>query len=147
MTEPSTKPWPLHPQPRPHEDRRAYVRRLAETYGADYHRFCRSVLGLSASETAAIGKEMPEGALQRLASGTSLPTDKLRDMQYPNIMNDAVAEMRAFFETDEGQQWFDRCFGRPSMISIGAQTNVCAAERPPTFPDAHCGDVSHLKRA
>lgn len=111
MTEALTRPWPLHPQPFAYEDRRAYVHRLAETYGADYYRFCRSVLGLSASEIAAIGKEMPEGALQRLASGTRLPADKLREMQYPKIMNDAVAEMRAFFETEEGQQWFDRCFG------------------------------------
>ena len=118
MTEPSNRPWPLHPQPRPHEDRRAYLRRLAETYGANYSRFCRSMLGLSATEISALGQRIPDSALHRLAAGTGLPADQFRDMQYPKIMNDAVTEMRAYFESDEGREWFEHCFGetegRPS---------------------------------
>lgn len=111
MTEPLARPWPLHPKPRPYEDRRAYVRRLAETYGADYHRFCRSMLGLSATEIAAIGRVMPDRALNRLAAGTRVPADQLWDMQFPKMLYDAAAELYAFFETEEGREWFERCFG------------------------------------
>lgn len=111
MTELATRPWPLHPKPWPHEDWRAYVRRLAEIYGADYNQFCHSVLGLSRPQAGSLGRSVPDSALERLAAGTRVPADQLRNMQFPNILNDVADEMRAFVETDEGREWFERCFG------------------------------------
>jgi hypothetical protein len=76
-----------------------------------YYRFCRSVLGLSGPEATSLGQSVAENALERLAAGTRIQACQLQNMQYPNILNDAAAEMREFVETDEGREWFERHFG------------------------------------
>lgn len=109
----SRRRWPLHPQPTEWETLRPWVRRIAAAYGVNYTLFLRHALGRTGRGARDL-EHAPEETLQRLADGTGVPLERLREMTNAAIMARAMASYAARLETEEGgrqatdpwdQQW------------------------------------------
>ncbi|MEI6267725.1 MAG: hypothetical protein WCP01_02515 [Methylococcaceae bacterium] len=65
------KRWPLHPKPGFNETLERYVRRLAESYGIGYERFCLRALGIPADDSQARRFYEPTPELLQRLSGAN----------------------------------------------------------------------------
>jgi len=94
--------WPLHPQPTDWEDLQTWVRRIADMYGVSYDAFLLNALGHTGGGARDLD-QAPIGVLAKLAAGTGVPIERLRDMTTSPVMRRVVHVTQAWLETAEGQ--------------------------------------------
>jgi hypothetical protein len=87
--------WPLHPAPSEYESLLSWIERLAKAYGVSVPVFCKHALGIPQNQIFLLNTYPPEEALARLAAGTGIPIERLRDMtiykRWERLMNHAKA--------------------------------------------------------
>ena len=103
MVDPHPKPWPLHPPPYEYEPLERWVRRLANAYGVSYAVFCRHALGLSLVDAHRLYDEPPEGALVKLAAGTGMPVDRLRQRTVGALLERCQRELERQLSEHEAE--------------------------------------------
>lgn len=85
--------WPLHPPPYKYETLQCWVERLAAEYGVSLSLFCRQALGITHLEFARAGNNQPDEVLRKLAVGTGVPMQELRDMSLERILYRLMSEL------------------------------------------------------
>ena len=86
--------WPLHPQPHKYEPLSLWVERLAGAYGVYYRTFCYHALGLRGSDILELSENPSEEVLEKLAAGTGVPVNRLREMTIGSLMSQLQNEMQ-----------------------------------------------------
>jgi hypothetical protein len=82
--------WPLHPQPGEYETLRRWVERIAENYGLPPQGFCQHLFDNRCPSE--LDGEPFEQALDILSAGTGVPTETIREMQLPRVMDRTLKE-------------------------------------------------------
>ncbi len=71
-------------------------------YGVSYDAFLLNALGHTGGGARDLD-QAPIGVLAKLAAGTGVPIERLRDMTTSQVMRRVVQMAQAWFETAEGQ--------------------------------------------
>jgi hypothetical protein len=95
--------WPLHPQPSTWEPLDAYVRRLADAYGARLETFGRRALGIEPEIVRNLDR-VPRRVLERLSAGTGVSLERLEGMRSDRLWTRLVEEIERLLATEDGRE-------------------------------------------
>lgn len=92
--------WPLHPQPHDYETLERWLERLAAEYRVPLKTFYTQALGLRREEFALMRVNPPDEALRRLAVGTGVPIQNLREMDAQRTWQRMMAELNRLYREE-----------------------------------------------
>jgi len=107
----------LHPQPHEYETLERWLERLAAEYRVPLTIFYTQALGLRPEAFSLMRVTPPDEALRRLAVGTGVPIQDLREMTAPRMWQRMMAELnRLYRENPES-------FAELEMLSARGSSN------------------------
>lgn len=92
--------WPLHPQPHDYETLEHWLERLAAEYQVSLAIFYTQALGLKPEEFSLMRVNPPDEALRRLAVGTGVSIQNLREMTTQRSWQRMMAELNRLFRDE-----------------------------------------------